>query len=94
MANFNSKSGAIENGYFANVTVSQDRKYSRSYGNPEDVEYSLAILDGNWITLYSGNCRYSEKKKVNAKHFHYFTGEIITERTFKMRLKKAQNKAK
>jgi hypothetical protein len=74
--------------YFADVTITEDRQYSRSYGSPIDVKYAFATVNGNWINLFDDCGSNYGKKMLSAKHLHEYTGTEITERTFNMRTKK------
>lgn len=75
--------------FLADVTISVDKQYSRSYGNAVEYNYDFAIVDGDWIELFDSFVSQG-RKKISAKHFHSYTGKEITERTFKMRVKKAR----
>ena len=75
--------------FYSDVKINIDRQYSKSYGAPEIKDYAFACVSGNWIELFDNTGYSFGKKSIVAKHFHDYTGKEITERTFKMRTKKA-----
>jgi hypothetical protein len=78
--------------YFKNCTVTEDKKYSRSYGNK--YSYSVSFIKtqegSKWIELFTSSGGSLGKKDKTAKHFHAWAGIEITERTFNLRTKKQQ----
>ena len=73
-----------------NVVINQDRKYSQSYGWPENNSHAYGLIEGDWVETFDLNGYSEGKQKITGKHFHKITFSEITLRTFKMRVKKAR----
>ena len=79
--------------YLSNVKITKDRQYNRSYSSPitDTHTYDYAIVKGDWIITFNEVGNQIDKHKLSAKHFVKYAEECeITERTFKMRTKKAR----
>ena len=77
--------------YLANCEVIKLREYSRSYGAPETVKYPLIVENEKTIDCYNEHGVLRTFRK-GTKLLESFTGKPITERTFRMRIKKINKK--
>ena len=72
----------------ANATITKLKEYSRSYGSEETIEVSFIKEFENEIQLFNSIGRHQRTMRKATKLLKSFSGDEITERTFKSRTKK------
>lgn len=74
---------------FSNATIVKLKEYRKSYGSPESIVYPYIKEFNNEIHLFNSSGNHLRTLRKGTKLLISYTGTLITERAFKLRVNKA-----